>query len=85
MLRSIYGYVHLVLRNFGKVMIARPKPRKGCDVHNRRWSEAQPPENRPITPQVPQGRDYMSSFHCLYWLIDNLAPAGLCLIRYSDP
>jgi hypothetical protein len=31
---------------------------QGCDVHNRWWSEAKPPDYRTTLSKVPQGRDY---------------------------
>ncbi|MDR1270491.1 MAG: hypothetical protein LBK82_13295 [Planctomycetaceae bacterium] len=33
---------------------------QGCDVHNRRWNEAQPPDYCRTLSKVPQGRDYQT-------------------------
>ncbi|MDR3197661.1 MAG: hypothetical protein LBU34_07290 [Planctomycetaceae bacterium] len=38
--------------------IAYPKSHKGRDVHNRRWSAAQPPDYNPKKHKPRTGRDY---------------------------
>jgi hypothetical protein len=57
---------------------------QGRDVHNRRWSEAQPPVRTPPTPQAPQGRDVLlvvveNRNLRISQFFYNLAPAGLCV------
>ncbi|MDR1269095.1 MAG: hypothetical protein LBK82_06195 [Planctomycetaceae bacterium] len=47
---------------------------QGWEVHNRRWSEAQPPDYCRTLSKVPQGRDYQTIDQKNY-----LALAGLCL------
>ncbi|MDR1270024.1 MAG: hypothetical protein LBK82_10920 [Planctomycetaceae bacterium] len=43
---------------FGNGFVEGLSTPQGCDVHNRRWSEAQPPDYRHTLSKVPQGRDY---------------------------
>ncbi|MDR1140053.1 MAG: hypothetical protein LBL62_00065 [Planctomycetaceae bacterium] len=49
----------------------------GRDVHNRRWSEAQPPA-RNFPNKALQGRDYFT-------MVDNLVPAGLLIACGNCP
>jgi hypothetical protein len=73
------------MESFGNGFVEVLSTPQGCDVHNRRWSKAQPPDYRHTLSKVPQGRDYQPA-------LNNLALAGLCCwglsirrLRFATP